>query len=154
MSPNSISLLLFVFGGANIIGNIVAGKLLTKNAKKSVVSYPFVLGAVYILLFFTGQFTVPMAIITLFWGVLAGIGGNITQYWIMSAAPEAPDFANGLFLTAANLGTTFGAAVGGFIISDMGTQYVVLVGILSLILGLVTILLRNYMYSSTKQLST
>ncbi|MFB3166670.1 MFS transporter [Neobacillus sp. 179-C4.2 HS] len=154
LSSNSISLLLFVFGGANIIGNIVAGKLLTKNAKKSVVSYPFVLGAVYILLFFTGQFTVPMAIITLFWGVLAGIGGNITQYWIMSAAPEAPDFANGLFLTAANLGTTFGAAVGGFIISDMGTQYVVLVGILSLILGLVTILLRNYMYSSTKQLST
>jgi MFS transporter, DHA1 family, inner membrane transport protein len=154
LSSNSISLLLFVFGGANIIGNIVAGKLLTKNAKQSVVSYPFVLGAVYILLFFTGQFTVPMAIITLFWGVLAGIGGNITQYWIMSAAPEAPDFANGLFLTAANLGTTFGAAVGGFIISDMGTQYVVLVGILSLILGLVTILLRNYMYSSTKQLST
>jgi MFS transporter, DHA1 family, inner membrane transport protein len=154
LSSNSISFLLFVFGGANIIGNIVAGKLLTKNAKKSVVSYPFVLGAVYILLFFTGQFTVPMVIITLFWGVLAGIGGNITQYWIMSAAPEAPDFANGLFLTAANLGTTFGAAVGGFIISDMGTQYVVIVGILSLILGLLTILLRNYMCSSTKQLST
>ncbi|MFJ5760492.1 MFS transporter [Neobacillus sp. NPDC093182] len=153
LSSNSISLLLFVYGGANIIGNIVAGKLLTKNAKKSVVSYPFVLGAVYILLFFTGHFTLPMAIITLIWGVLAGIGGNITQYWIMSAAPEAPDFANGLFLTSANLGTTFGAAVGGFIISDMGTQYVVLVGILSLILGLFTILLRNYKYSPTKQLS-
>ncbi|PAE33346.1 MFS transporter [Bacillus sp. 7884-1] len=154
MSSNSISLILFVYGGANIIGNIVAGKLLTKNAKKSVVTYPFVLGAVYILLFFTGHLTVPMAIIALIWGVLAGIGGNITQYWIMSAAPEAPDFANGLFLTSANLGTTFGAAVGGLIISDMGTQYVVIVGILSLILGLLTILLRNYMCSSTKQLST
>jgi MFS transporter, DHA1 family, inner membrane transport protein len=154
MSSNSISLILFVYGGANIIGNIVAGKLLTKNANKSVVTYPFVLGAVYILLYFTGQFTVPMAIITLIWGVLAGIGGNITQYWIMSAAPEAPDFANGLFLTSANLGTTFGVAVGGLIISDMGTQYVVLVGILSLILGLVTIILRNYMYSPAKQLST
>ena len=154
MSSNSISLLLFVYGAANIIGNIAAGKLLTKNANKSVLSYPFVLGAVYILLFFTGQFTVPMAIITLIWGILAGIGGNITQYWIMSAAPEVPDFANGLFLTSANLGTTLGAAVGGLIISDMGTQYVVLVGILSLILGLVTIILRNYMYSPAKQLST
>lgn len=153
LSSNSISLLLFVYGGANIIGNVVAGKVLTKNAKKSVVSYPFVLGAVYILLFFTGQFTVPMAIITLIWGILAGIGGNITQYWIMSAAPEAPDFANGLFLTSANLGTTFGAAVSGLFISEMGTQYVVLVGILSLILGLVTILLRNYLYNTTKQLA-
>jgi MFS transporter, DHA1 family, inner membrane transport protein len=154
LSSNSISLLLFFYGAANIIGNIVAGKLLSKNANKSVLSYPFVLGVVYILLFFTGQFTVPMAIITLIWGILAGIGGNITQYWIMSAAPEVPDFANGLFLTSANLGTTLGAAVGGLIISDMGTQYVVLVGILSLLLGLVTIILRNYMYSPAKQLST
>jgi predicted MFS family arabinose efflux permease len=153
MSSNSISLMLFIYGGANIIGSIVAGKLLTKNAIKSVVIFPFALGAVYIILFFTGQFTVPMAIITLIWGILGGIGANITQYWIMSAAPEAPDFANGLFLTAANLGTTFGAAVGGLFISEMGTQYVVLVGILSLILSLVTILLRNYMYSPTKQFS-
>ncbi|MBM7694752.1 putative MFS family arabinose efflux permease [Peribacillus deserti] len=154
MSSNSISLMLFLYGGANIIGNIVAGKLLTKNANKSVISYPLILGAVYIIFFFTGQFTLPMAIITFIWGILAGIGGNITQYWIMSAAPKTPDFANGLFLTSANLGTTFGAAVGGLFISEMGTQYVVLVGILSLILGLLTILLRNYMYSYTKELST
>jgi MFS transporter, DHA1 family, inner membrane transport protein len=154
MSANSISLVLFIYGGANIIGNIAAGKLLTNNANKTVISYPFVLGAVYILLFFTGQFTVPMAMITLIWGILAGIGGNITQYWIMSAVPETPDFANGLFLTSANLGTTFGAAIGGLLISEMGTQYVVLVGILSLILGLVAILLRNHMYSPAKQLST
>ncbi|PGY06330.1 MFS transporter [Bacillus sp. AFS031507] len=153
MSPNTISLILFVYGGANIIGSIVAGKLLTKNAIKSVVTFPFALGVVYILLFFFGQFTVPMAIITLIWGILAGIGGNINQYWITSSAPEAPDFANGLFLTSANLGTTFGAIVGGLIISDMGTQYVVLVGFLSLILSLVTILLRNYMFTPTQQLS-
>jgi MFS transporter, DHA1 family, inner membrane transport protein len=82
----------------------------------------------------------------LFWGILAGIGGNINQYLISTAAPEAPDFANGLFLTSANLGTTIGPAVGGLFISEMGAQYVVLVGILSLILSLVIILLRNNMY--------
>lgn len=52
-----------------------------------------------------------MAIITLVWGILAGIGGNIAQYWITSAAPKAPDFANGLFLSSANIGTTIGTAV-------------------------------------------
>jgi predicted MFS family arabinose efflux permease len=153
MSSNWISLMLFIFGGANIIGNVVAGKLLTKSANKSVLSFPFVLGAVYIILFFTGQFTFPMAIITLIWGILAGIGGNINQYWILSSAPEAPDFANGLFLTSANLGTTIGAAIGGLFISELGTPYVVFVGILSLILGLLTILFRNYLYNPTKQLS-
>jgi MFS transporter, DHA1 family, inner membrane transport protein len=39
-----------------------------------------------------------------------------------------------------------GAAVGGLFISEIGTQYVVLVGFLSLILGSVSIFLRNYMY--------
>jgi MFS transporter, DHA1 family, inner membrane transport protein len=153
MSSNTITIMLFVFGGANIIGNVLAGKLLTKNALSSVVLFPFVLGAVYILLFLFGHLSVPMAIITLFWGILAGVGGNINQYWIMSSAPEAPDFANGLFLTSANLGTTIGAAIGGLFISGLGTEYVVLVGILSLLLGSISIFLRNYMYSSTKQLS-
>lgn len=144
LSSNTISILLFVYGAANMIGSIVAGKLLTKDAIKSVIAWPLALGVVYILIFLFGQLSVPMMILTLIWGILGGIGGNINQYWITSAAPEAPDFANGLFLTAANLGTTFGAAVGGLFIAEMGTQYVVLVGILSLIVGLVTILIRNY----------
>ncbi|MEH6957605.1 MFS transporter [Neobacillus drentensis] len=153
MPSNTISLILFVYGGANIIGNILAGKLLTKNAQKVVAIFPFILGIVYILLFLFGQVTVPMAFITLIWGILGGVAGNINQYWISTAAPEAPDFANGLFLSACNIGTTIGAAVGGLFISEMGTKYVVLVGILSLILSLVTILLRNYRYSPVKQLS-
>ncbi|PEQ88663.1 hypothetical protein CN481_19305 [Bacillus sp. AFS006103] len=148
-----MGLTLFVYGGANIIGNIVAGKLLTKNAQKVVAIFPLVLGIVYVLLFLFGQVTVPMAFITLIWGTLAGVVGNINQYWISTAAPEASDFANGLFLSACNIGTTIGAAVGGLFISEMGTKYVVLVGILSLILSLVTILLRNYRYSPVKQLS-
>ena len=75
MSSNAITIMLFIFGGANIIGNIVAGKLLTNNARRTVVSFPFVLGVVYILLFLFGQFSIPMAIITLIWGILAGIAG-------------------------------------------------------------------------------
>jgi MFS transporter, DHA1 family, inner membrane transport protein len=154
MSPNSISLTLFIFGGANIIGNIVAGKLLTQSPIKSIICFPLIMSAVYIILFFTGQFAVPMAMITFIWGILAGgIMANINQYLIASSAPEAPDFANGLFISACNVGTTVGAAAGGVFISQMGTQYVILVGILSLLLSLVTILLRNYMYSPKHQLS-
>ncbi|MED4402564.1 MFS transporter [Metabacillus fastidiosus] len=154
MSSNIISLTLFVFGGANIIGNIVAGRILTNSPIKSILTFPLLLSVVYILLFFTGEFAVPMVIITFLWGILAGgIMANINQYLISSSAPEAPDFANGLFISACNVGTTIGAAVGGLFISQMGAQYVVLVGILSLILGLVTILLRTYMLTPTKQLS-
>lgn len=153
ISGKTVSLMLFIFGAASIIGNIVAGKLLTKNAIKSVVSYPFALGAVYILLFLMGQFTGPMALIVFVWGILLALGNNISQYWITSAAPEAPEFANGLFLTSGNLGITLGTAVGGLFISGMGIQYVVLGGLLFLILSLVFILLRKYMYNPTRQFS-
>ena len=99
-------------------------------------------------LFLFGHFSIPMAIITFIWGILAGVGGNINQYWIMSSSPEAPDFANGLFISACNLGTTIGAAAGGLFIAQLGIQYVVLVGFISLIFGTISILLRNYKYRS------
>ena len=145
ISEKTISLILLIYGVANIFGNIIAGRLLTKNAIKFVMSFNFALGAVYIIMFLMGQFTLPMVVITLAWGILAGAGGNINQYWIMSAAPEAPEFANGLFLTAANLGTTFGTSVCGLLISGIGTQYIVLGGLLFLILSVVSILMRNHL---------
>ncbi len=144
-----ISLILLIYGVANMIGNIIAGRLLTRNAIKFVMSFNFVLGAVYIIMFLIGQFTLPMVIITLAWGILAGAGANINQYWIMSAAPEAPEFANGLFLTAANLGTTIGTSVCGLLISGIGTQYIVLGGLLFLILSVVSILIRNHVVKAS-----
>ncbi len=147
--------MLMVFGGANIIGNIVGGKLLTRKALHTVMAFPVALGAIYILLFLFGHFSIPMAIITLIWGILAGVGGNINQYWIMSSAPESPDFANGLFISSCNVGTTIGTALGGFFIAGIGTQYVVLVGFLSLVLSMIFIILRFYMdQSNAKQLAS
>ncbi|MGO4110036.1 MFS transporter [Paenibacillus sp. YAF4_2] len=140
------SLMLFIFGGASIIGNIVAGKLLTKSTMKSVISFPFVLGFIYTLLFSMGQFTVPMAIIVFAFGIVVAIGNNISQYCIMSAAPEAPEFSNGLFLASGNVGVTIGTTVGGTIITEMGTKYVVLGGFLFLLLSILFILMRNYMH--------
>ncbi|WP_420917134.1 MFS transporter [Dictyobacter halimunensis] len=140
---HTISFVLLIYGVANILGNMIAGKILSKNAIRFVASFPFALGAVYILFFFLGQFTIPMALITLVWGILAGAAGNINQYWITSAAPEAPDLANGLFLTSANIGTTIGTTVCGLLLSGIGTQYFVLGGLLFLVLSLVSIVPRN-----------
>lgn len=68
---------------------------------------------------------------------------------MMSAAPKAPDFANGLFLTSCNLGTTIGASLAGIVIAQMGMQYILLVGIAALIIGFICIVLRNTLYKST-----
>ncbi|SET02883.1 MFS transporter [Paenibacillus sp. NFR01] len=143
LPANDIGFGLILFGVANIAGNVIGGRLLTRNAWRAIRMLPYSLGVVYILLFTYGQFSVPMLLLTAGWGVIAGIVGKFNQYLVMSAAPEAPDFANGLFLTAANIGTTAGAAVGGAIISGWGVSYVVWTGILALALSVVTLSLRD-----------
>ena len=131
-SAEFISIALLVYGFANIVGNIIAGKLLTNKAVTVVMIFPLALISVYCLMFFMGNMTIFMAVITLVWGILAGIGANINQYWIASAAPHVPDFANALFLVATNLGTCIGAAICGYFIDGIDISYVVFGGIIFL----------------------
>lgn len=121
LSYNMISLLLLVYGVANILGNVLAGKMLSKNPTASIVEIPFALFAAYIGLYFFGDNFAIVAAITAALGVLAGIAANNMQYMITQAAPEAPEFANGLFLTSANLGTMLGTAISGAIIILLGS---------------------------------
>lgn len=140
-SWNTVSLILLVYGLMNIIGNFIAGRLLSISvvADKLVLIFPVALGVIYAVFFWGGAFALPVAIITLLWGVLGGMNANINQYWITAAAPEAPDFANGLFLTAANLGTALGSVVCGLVIARLGMQYMMWGGIAFLVLCLAMI---------------
>lgn len=137
-----ISLMLLIYGLANIVGNILAGKLLSMNAVRSMIVIPFALLLAYVCLFVFGERTVAIAIIILVLGILAGIASNNMQYMITEAAPEAPDFANGLFLLSANLGTTVGTAVCGAFITEWGTRYSVSGALLFLAAGIVFVILR------------
>lgn len=131
-SVEFISIALLVYGLANIVGNIIAGRLLTDKAVVVVTAFPLALIGVYCLMFFMGNMTFSMAVIVLLWGILAGIGANINQFWIASAAPHVPDFANALFLVATNLGTCIGCAFCGWFIDSMSITYVVCGGIIFL----------------------
>lgn len=143
ISYMAISGMLLIYGLANIIGNMLAGKLLSVNPKRYIAITPFALLIAYFCLFISGEWIAVMAIIILILGILAGIASNGMQYMITHAAPETPDFANGMFLTSANLGTTIGTAVCGIFITGLGTRYSVLGTLLFLFLGIVFICLRN-----------
>ena len=103
---------------------------------------PFILFAIYILLYIFGEWIVATGAIILVLGILAGLASNNMQYMITDAAPEAPDFANGLFLTSANLGTTIGTAICGMFITAFSTRYSVVGALLFLVLGIVFTFLR------------
>lgn len=54
------------------------------------------------------------------WGAAHTSGLVVSQFWVASSAKEAPEFATSLFVSAANVGVTIGATVGGSFISWMG----------------------------------
>lgn len=123
LEAGAVSLLLMLYGAANIVGNMIAGRLLTVDANRTAFLLPFVLLAAYGLLFLTGGQLTAAALASVLIGALAGINTNVNQYLVTEAGAEAPEFANGLYLTSANLGTTFGTLICGLFITAMGTRY-------------------------------
>ena len=150
---DNLSMALFLFGATSILGNFLAGKLLSKAPLKTAVLYPVLFCVLYMMLFILGHVTIAMIPIIFLWGMLNGIGNNIQQYWITSAIPEAPDFANGLFISFGNLGTTVGTFAGGMILADIGTHYTIFGGIFFLMLTLISVFLRSIVYSKREKLS-
>lgn len=142
VSYSVISTLLLIYGLANIVGNVIAGKQLASAPLRSMIFIPFALVATYVCLFVLGEWLGAMAIIILLLGILAGYGQNTMQYMITESAPEAPDFANGLYLLSANLGTTLGAAVCGVFITNFSTRYSVAGSLLFLAASIVFVALR------------
>lgn len=147
MPLSMISVMLFIYGAMNILGSMLAGELLSRNAFRTICFFIVALFGIYVVLFFGGHFWIPMMVLTILWGILGGINANVTQYWISHAIPEFPDFANGLFLTSANLGTTLGTAVGGMFIGKIGIQYVVLEGLLFVVLAGVVVYVQTACFS-------
>lgn len=139
-----ISVLLLSYGLANIVGNILAGKLLSLNAVRSIMVIPFALLLAYVCLFVWGEELAGVTIIIFILGILSGIASNNMQYMITKAAPEAPDFANGLFLLSANLGTTVGTAVCGAFITEWGNRYSVAGALLFLAISII------FVFNSTR----
>lgn len=151
ITGDNLSLALFLFGYTSILGNFIAGRLLSSSPIKTAVMYPIIFSIVYLLIFVFGEYSIVMVPIIFFWGMLNGIGNNIQQYWIMSAIPKAPDFANGLFISFGNLGTTIGTFAGGMILVGMGTHYTVFGGIFFLVLTWISVLLRNIIYAKPQK---
>ena len=136
--PSMVSIMLFVYGVCNIIGSVIAGRLLIFQPIWTVKSFPIALSTIYLIVYFGGgNAELPMAVLTIVWGILGGINANITQYWLSHAAPEAPDFANGLFLTSANIGTMSATAFCGLFIDYISIEAVFIGGLIYSIISLI-----------------
>lgn len=123
LEAGAVSLLLMLYGAANIVGNMIAGRLLTVDVRRTAFLLPFVLLAAYGLLFLTGGQLTAAALASVLIGALAGINTNVNQYLVTEAGAEAPEFANGLYLTSPIWAPPSVPFICGLFITAMGTRY-------------------------------
>lgn len=141
-----LSIVLFIYGVASIVGNWVGAKLLNNKSKLTVLTFPIIFSVLMIGVFILSGAKIPMITLMVFWGLLAGIGNDISQYLMVSAAPDAPEFANGIFLSMGNVGVTLGTTIAGAVVVGMGVQYVMIAAIAVMIIDLALLLIRTNKY--------
>ena len=121
-SFDAVSSVLLAYGFANIAGNMLAGRVFGRYKKLFTRVGPAMMLALYSLLYVFAPNGIFAVVLVVLLGICAGFINISGQYMISSAAREAPDFSNGLFLTAANFGTAMGTSLCGIFISLQGTR--------------------------------
>lgn len=146
LSSETISLLLVVFGVGGLLGNLMAGRWLGHNLVRVVVLYPIALAIAYgVLHVFASASLKTMLPVCLLWGAAHTSGLIISQIWLTSAAPEAPEFATSLYISSANIGVVFGSALGGAFITSVGIHGALWSGWIFAVLTMVFIGLRIWL---------
>ena len=137
-----VSASLLLYGGANIVGNVISGHALGSRPVSTLVAMPLALIVLYAVLFAAGTVGSAATVLAFALGVVGGIANNANQFMVSRSAPEAPDFSNGLYLTAANLGTTLGTSLCGAFITLEGAQSSVFGAIVFLVVGVLCVFWR------------
>ncbi|MFF2879431.1 MFS transporter [Gottfriedia sp. NPDC057991] len=123
-APNSISIILLVYGIAVALGNTIGGKAANKNPLKAL-TWMFAFQAiVLIILSFTAPFKLVGIVTIFFLGLLAFMNVPGLQIYVVKLAekhvPSAVDIASALNIAAFNVGIAIGAFIGGLVVDTIG----------------------------------
>lgn len=142
-----LSLILFIYGIMSVPGSYLAGNILLKKYPlRTVVLCPILISGILVLFWVFAYDIIPMFVLMAIFGILEGIFNNILQFWIFSSIPQAPEFANGVFMSMLNVGVTIGTFIGGILIVDVGMMMIIPGAIVALIISSILFALRAKKY--------
>lgn len=123
-APNSVSIILLVYGIAVALGNTIGGKAANKNPLKALTLMFAIQAIVLIILSFTAPFKLVGIVTIFFLGLLAFMNVPGLQIYVVKLAekhvPSAVDIASALNIAAFNVGIAIGAFIGGLIVDTIG----------------------------------
>ncbi|MGA5143209.1 MFS transporter [Streptomyces azureus] len=138
IDENMIGALLLTFGVAGICGNFIAGAVIAKRLRQTVVAISLVLALAMVLLALVDTGAVTAGALLILWGLGYGAVPVTFQTWILDAAPDATEAASSLYVSTFNLSIALGALFGGFAVDGIATTSVLWIGA---VLAILTVLM-------------
>lgn len=143
---DKLSLYIFFNGLASVFGTSLIGRLMQKNLKATITTYPLVFIMLMVSMAICIKMDNPMFIILILFGLLDGSMQTIAQYTISSAAKDTPEFANGFYLFIVNLNRTIGIVLGSILIESWFTTSILIMSMISFALSIPFIVYRFRKY--------
>ncbi|MFJ8267960.1 MFS transporter [Peribacillus asahii] len=135
----TVAVILFIYGIAIAIGNMVGGKLSNQNPIKALF-YMFIVQAVILfILMFTAPFKIAGLITIFLMGLMAFMNVPGLQVYVVMLAerfvPTAVDVASAINIAAFNAGIALGSYLGGVITNSIGLIHTSWIGALMVLMA-------------------
>lgn len=135
MNGAQISIMLLLFGGMGLLGNLIIGITISKNVMLVTRIFFSSLIFIQVLAYFFGGVFTPMVAVLAIWGAIHTGGFLIGNIRTTRTVPHhALEFVNSLLTSCYNIGISLGTMLGGIIIAHYGVHNVLWMSI-----GLLTV---------------
>ena len=131
---DAMALMLLGFGVANFAGTLIAGLLLERSLRMTLMLMPLVIGAAGLALAILPAGLPTRTLLVALWGLAFGGVPVGWSTWLARSVPDEAESAGGLLVAAVQLAIASGAALGGVIFGLSGAVGVFTAGGLLLLL--------------------
>lgn len=142
MSADGLALILLGFGVANFVGTLLAGWLMERSLKVTLVIMPALVGVAAL-----GMLLLPvgvggLSVLVALWGLAFGGVPVAWSSWVARAVPDQAESAGGMVVAAVQSSIAAGAALGGLVFGLGGIVAVLTVAAAVMLLASLLIALR------------
>lgn len=120
VSVSTLSLLLFVLGGAGMLGTYLIGFLLRTRLYGLLVAMPLAMAALAAALIGVGASPIATAVVLAAWGLISTAAPVGWWTWMSRVLPDDAEAGGGLMVAVIQLAITVGASVGGLLVDSSG----------------------------------
>lgn len=137
VDAGTIVLLLALFGVGGLIGNIVIGMVVDRSFAFFAVLAPVVIAvAVMAMLLLSGS-VVAISVVSFVWGFFFASWLIVINTWVGHRMPDRLEPGGSLVVVGFQAAITLAAAVGGFLVDNVGVELVYMIGAAMLVVGAV-----------------